>query len=193
MVSADVFIPGGGDTHSRHIAHRQRVSAELTRAKRSDGPRRIVVCGTEASTSKALSLAHTLDRTVLDLDALGLLDAESLKGEVDEVAEEAGQENWDGEGGRAVSPETVSIAKEVAELLPQGLPKPDINATAHGEVDFDWTIGRGLAFTMSVGPEGDIAFAGLFRGAKLSGTEPWKGVLPGFVRRCLERLQGEAQ
>ena len=92
-----------------------------------------------------------------------------------------------------MSRKTAGIAKDVAALLPGGLPKPDVNATAHGEVDFDWTIGRGLGFTISVGPEGDLAFAGIFHGAELSGTEPWTDVLPAFVGSCLERLQREAQ
>ena len=194
MVTAEeMYVPGGGNTRHRHIMHRQKVSAELSRSRRSDGPRKLIVCGTHEDTSRDVSLARALDRTVLDLDSLGPMDAESLKQRVDEIAEEAGQEDWDGEGARAVPPGTVGIAKDVAELLPFNLPCPDVNASAHGELDFDWTIARGLRFTISVGPEGDIAFAGIFHGAKLRGTEPWTGALPGFVRSCLDRLQREAQ
>lgn len=116
----------------------------------------------------------------------------SLNEEIGAAAAEGGEENWDGEGARAVSGMTADIARELARLLPSDVPKPDVCATPHGEIDFDWTIERGLGLTISVGPEGDIAFAGIFHGAKLSGTEPWKSVLPGFVECCLERLQREA-
>ena len=42
-------------------------------------------------------------------------------------------------------------------------------ATPHGEVDFDWVIDRSVMLTVSVGPSKEIAFAGLFHGARLNG------------------------
>ena len=119
--------------------------------------------------------------------------AESLRREVHGVAQVASNENWDGDGARALLDKTVAIAVELVDRLPRTTPRPDIDATPHGEIDFDWTVERGLGLTISVGPEGEIAFAGTFRGAELSGKEPWNGVLPGFVKCCLDRLRREAE
>lgn len=112
-----------------------------------------------------------------------------LKQRIYSLLEDAGHENWDGEGALALDRGTVGFAQRLADQLPAYVPVPDIAATPHGEVDFDWVLDNDLMLTVSVGPSGEIAFAGYFRGAKLNGEEPWTGILPGFVKCCLERLR----
>ncbi len=119
--------------------------------------------------------------------------SDSLKQEAAAVARLGSSEDADVAGARPLAPITTRIATELAESLPTDVPKPDVDATAHGEIDFDWTIERGCGLTISVGPDGDVAFAGIFHGAKISGQEPWRGALPGFVECCLERLRREAR
>lgn len=116
----------------------------------------------------------------------------SLKREVFSLLEEAGTEDWDGEGALALAPETVDIAQKLIDEFPSLVGKPDVNATPHGEVDFDWVIARDVMLTVSIGPSKEIAFAGLFHGARLNGCELWEGTLPQFVNYCFERLR-EAQ
>ena len=105
------------------------------------------------------------------------------------LLEDAGHEDWDGEGALALDPKTMEFAQRLADQLPADAPAPDIAATPHGEVDFDWVLDNDLMLTVSVGPSGEIAFAGYFHGAKLNGEEPWTGSLPGLVKCCLERLR----
>ena len=116
----------------------------------------------------------------------------SLKREVHGLLKDAGTEDWDGEGALALAPETVDIAQKLIDEFPPLVGRPDVNATPHGEVDFDWVIDRNVMLTISVGPSRKIAFAGLFQGARLNGCEPWEGTLPQFVNCCFERLR-EAQ
>ena len=116
----------------------------------------------------------------------------SLKREVHGLLENAGIEDWDDEGVLALAPETVAVAQKLIDEFPPHVSRPDVNATPHGEVDFDWVIDRNVMLTVSVGPLKEIAFAGLFHGARLNGCEPWKGTLPQFVNCCFERLR-EAQ
>ncbi len=116
----------------------------------------------------------------------------ALKGAVHSLLEDAGTEDWDGEGAMALAPETVDIAQKLIDEFPPHIGRPDIVATPHGEVDFDWIIDRNVMLTVSVGPSKEIAFAGLFHGARLSGCEPREGMLPQFVNYCFERLR-EAQ
>ena len=114
---------------------------------------------------------------------------ESLKRELYSLLGEAGKENWDGEGALALSEVTVAIAMDLVDRLPLYTTKPEVAATPHGEVDFDWVIDRETMLTVSVCPSKEIAFAGLFHGARLNGSEPWSGFLPHFVNCCLERLR----
>ena len=116
----------------------------------------------------------------------------SLKREVHGLLENTGTEDWDGEGALALAPETVDIAQKLIDEFQPHVGRPDVNATPHGEVDFDWIIDRNVMLTVSVGPSKEIAFAGLFHGARLTGCEPWVGTLPQFVNYCFERLR-EAQ
>ena len=90
----------------------------------------------------------------------------SLKREVHGLLEDAGTEDWDGEGALALAPETVAIAQKLIDEFPPLVGKPDVAATPHGEVDFDWVIARNVMLTISVGPSKEIAFAGLFHGAR---------------------------
>ena len=116
-------------------------------------------------------------------------DRETLKEEVRRLLEHAGEEDWDGEGAQALSPETVEIAVGLASTFPAGIDTPMISATPHGEVDFDWALSRDIMLTVSVGPSGDVVFAGLFDETELNGREPWKNDLPQFVMCCFERLK----
>ena len=116
----------------------------------------------------------------------------SLKREVHGLLENAGIEDWDDEGVLALAPETVAVAQKLIDEFPPHVSRPDVNATPHGEVDFDWVIDRDVMFTVSVGPSKKIAFAGLFHGARLNGCELWEGTLPQVVNYCFGRLR-EAQ
>lgn len=116
----------------------------------------------------------------------------SLKREVHGLLEDAGTEDWDDEGVLALAPETVAVAQKLIDEFPPHVSRPDVNATPYGEVDFDWVIDRDVMLTISVGPSKEIAFAGLFHGARLNGCESWEGMLPQFVNYCFERLR-EAQ
>ena len=132
------------------------------------------------------SLVHA---TIRDTDEYPDTDRESLKQEVRGLLEEAGTEGWDGEGALALDPETVAVARKLIDHFPSHVVRPDVAATPHGEVDFDWIVSQNVMLTVSVCPSGEIAFAGLFHDARLNGREPWMGALPQFVGCCFERLR----
>ena len=52
-----------------------------------------------------------------------------LKREVRSLLEEAGTEDWDGEGALALAPETVDIAQKLIDEFPPHIGKPDVAAT----------------------------------------------------------------
>lgn len=112
-----------------------------------------------------------------------------LRREIDELLETYGVEDWDGEGAFAIKPSTVKIAKEVANEFPDDIAKPDVGATPHGEIDFDWFISEEAILTIGVCPSGEIAFAGLFKTARIRGIEPWTGQLSRFLLCYFEQLR----
>ena len=116
-------------------------------------------------------------------------DRESLKQEVYELLKHAGTENWDEEGALALDPVTVDTAQRLIDKFPSYIVRPDVAATPHGEIDFDWVVSRDVMLTVSICPSKEIAFAGLFHGAQLRGREQWIGALPQFVNCCFERLR----
>ena len=121
-------------------------------------------------------------------------DRSSLKKRVSSLLEKAGEEGWDGEGAARLEGETVKVAQELVDRFPvhvvhgYALDILDIDVTPHGEVDFDWVVDRDRMMTVSVLPSKEIAFSGLFHGARVNGCESWNGTLPQFVNCCFERL-----
>ena len=58
------------------------------------------------------------------------------------MAKHASKPDWDGEDAFPLDPSTVSVAKQLAGLLPRFRQPPEVSASPHGEIDFDWSIGK---------------------------------------------------
>lgn len=114
---------------------------------------------------------------------------QQLEQEVHELLESAGKENWDGEGADALSSTTVETAKKLIGTFPPYIDTPDVSATPHGRVSFDWFVDRDTMLIVSVGPSNDIAFAGSLQTTELNGSAPWTNELPPFVRCWFEQLR----
>ena len=124
---------------------------------------------------------------------IGYPERQSLKKNVGKLTELAGNENWDGEGAPPLEQATIEMAQKLVDAFPPSaiVHQPDVSATPHGEVDFDWVLSKKTMLTVSVCPSGEIAFAGIFENSQLDGKEPWVGGLPYFVEMCLNRLHLE--
>ncbi len=112
----------------------------------------------------------------------------NLKGRIRELLRTAGSNNWDREGALAVSQEAVEVALQLADKLPAGIDDPDVAATPHGEVDFDWMAGRDAMLTISIDSDGTLAWAALFDECKSRGTARWAGELACPIDCCLQHL-----
>lgn len=118
----------------------------------------------------------------------------AIKRAVNKLLETAGRANWDGEDALAVAPETVRLAERLADLFPGSVEPPDVSASPHGEIDFDWVASKNVMLTLCVCPSGEIAFAGLFNGSEIHGEEPWATAdpLPRAVETCFDMLRESA-
>ena len=109
--------------------------------------------------------------------------------QVDAVAREAGDYGWDGADGVAVAAAVVSNAKRLIVVFPLLGVLPELAATEHGEIRFDWAPSTTCTLTLTVGAASQIAFGGLFGDTLVSGNEPWESDLPQLVQCCFEQLR----
>ena len=103
----------------------------------------------------------------------------------------AQEDNWDGTGSARVEPSTHVYANQFLRILPDDLPVPDISVDTDGEILFEWDHGPRQTFSVSVGRDGTLTFAGLFGQTKLHGTEHLREALPLVIAHSLERLAGK--
>ncbi len=99
-------------------------------------------------------------------------------------------DDWDGAGSRRVEPSTYIYADQFLRLLPSSASLPDITVDSDGEILFEWDQGRRQVFSVSVGRDGTLTYAGLFGHTKTHGTEHPREALPSVILDCLERLSG---
>ena len=66
--------------------------------------------------------------------------------------------NWDGYGAKAVSPETVDMAKRFAASIPSHMGAPEVSADPDGELSFDWELGDNRRLSVSISAAGRLAF-----------------------------------
>lgn len=111
-----------------------------------------------------------------------------LKQDVGKLLEKAREENWDGEGAVALSPRTVEIAQQLIDKFPSYIAEPDVSASPHGEIDFDWANSQNAMLTVSVEPSEKIAFAFLSGNTRVRGSEEWKRVLPKFMECAFREI-----
>ncbi len=97
-------------------------------------------------------------------------------------------DNWDGAGSKRVEPSTYMYSDQFLRLLPRGACIPEITVDSDGEILFEWDQGRRRVFSVSVGRDGTLTFAGLFGYTKIHGTEHLREALPSAISDCLGRL-----
>ena len=154
------------------------VSPVRVQSTRSDS-----AIGEDAKSLRALfegvqrpSASVVLGRTLWDLDL---------------VWWESTRPNWDGDGARAVDRATYLMAKQFLHALPMSsfptLP-PDISADPDGELSFTWRKAPKQVFSVSVGGNGRLSYAGIFGAVNTHGTEYFIGQIPQTILAGMFRL-----
>lgn len=105
-----------------------------------------------------------------------------------EVLEDCGHANWDGYGAQPISFETYEKAKRFITVLPWGIPAPEVSAEPDGEITFEWYAGQARVISVSVGPNNELAYAGLFGASRAYGTEVFHDEIPEVVLSHIKRV-----
>jgi len=95
--------------------------------------------------------------------------------------------NWDGEGARPVEASTIYHAIRFLRMLVLSVPMPDIYPEPDGELAFEWDEGPRAVFSVSVGRDGTLTFAGLFGHNKRHGTEVLEDFIPLDIAHGIRR------
>ncbi len=101
--------------------------------------------------------------------------------------EDAHEDGWDGEGAASANPDSFAHALKLLALLPSWVPNPDIYVDPDGEMCFEWDSGRRSVFSISIGRDGTLTYAGLFGSAKQHGVEPFIDEIPGNLLENISR------
>jgi len=111
---------------------------------------------------------------------------------LDAVCIAAQEDDWDRMGSARVEPSTYAYASQFLRILPANIPVPDISVDTDGEILFEWDRGPRQIFSVSVGRDGTLTFAGLFGHAKIHGTEHLREALPVVIAHSLQRIANQA-
>jgi hypothetical protein len=114
--------------------------------------------------------------------------------ELAEACVEAHSSDWDGMSAAAVEGSTYHYAKQFLDLLPGDVPIPEIYVDRDGEICFEWDCGCRQVFSVCIGRDGTLTYAGLFGHSKSHGVEHLGQALPQAIstniRRATSALTG---
>ena len=100
----------------------------------------------------------------------------------------ARDDNWDGAGSKRVEHSTYGYAQQFLQFIPNNMALPDIVADPDGEILFEWDYGPRQVFSVSIGRDGMLSYAGLFDRNKVHGRVPFVGALPSDILNSFELL-----
>jgi hypothetical protein len=78
-----------------------------------------------------------------------------------DVAAEAGQPDWNGEGALAVDPIAAANAVTFIQTLPGSVAMPEVSPEPDGGISLDWIESQTRVFSVSIGPKRSLPFAWL--------------------------------
>ena len=112
---------------------------------------------------------------------------ETWRNQLIEAWQEAGTKGWDGYDADAVQRNALVSAFAFIDAFPSNVPMPEVAIDPDGEISFDWFAAPRRQFSISVGPNNVLSYAGLFGHDKASGCERFQGTVPrvfiGYIRR----------
>lgn len=123
------------------------------------------------------------------LQQLNVFGLESLlREELATVWEESRSEGWDGFGAAAVSQDALRNAYYFLESLPIGFPSPSIGAEPDGHLTLEWRRSARRTLSVSVSPDDELHFAGVFGPSRVFGTEAFFGEAPEAILKLIRRI-----
>jgi hypothetical protein len=108
-------------------------------------------------------------------------------GQLLQVCQECDRLDWDGYGAKPVLFESYENAKRFVRALPFSLSSPEVSAEPDGEITFEWYSNPTRIFSVSVGPNNELHYAGLFGASRAYGTEVFHDQIPEVILSHIKR------
>lgn len=105
------------------------------------------------------------------------------------LAEECAQPNWDGYDAAPITARTVDEASRFLSSMPIGAHRPSISAEPDGHISFEWHASSRRTLSVSIAPEGLLHYSALIGSSRHFGTEPFLGQFPRTLRELIRRIQ----
>ena len=130
-------------------------------------------------------LQETFQR-LLDTVTLGKPVQDTYK-QLYEVLKECSSRDWDGYGAEAVNFESYENAKRFVQGIPFGIRMPEVSAEPDGEITFEWYSAPTRVFSVSIGANNELNYAGLFGAGRAYGTEIFHDEIPEVILSHINR------
>jgi hypothetical protein len=101
---------------------------------------------------------------------------------------EACQPGWDGYEAAPACYDSYLKAKKLIKALPANIPAPEVAVDPDGEISLEWFRTPSRAFSVSIGSEDSLTYAGIFGSARARGIETLNFEIPRVVLDNLRRL-----
>jgi hypothetical protein len=104
------------------------------------------------------------------------------------VKQEYSENNWDGYNAHSISSESLNDAMAFAMSLPTDIQLPEIDVAPSGQVVFTWSKGNRRTFSIIIGDQKELFFAGLFGARKVYGTEYLENIIPEKIHEYITEV-----
>lgn len=111
-----------------------------------------------------------------------------ISNEIEEIATEGGCDNWDGYGGKAIDHRSYLVAYDFFNTMPTTIPVPEVSLDPDGEISFEWFKDSDNIFSVSIGGDKMITYAGVFGINKVQGKECFSTLIPQPIIENLLRI-----
>lgn len=156
-----------------------------------------------ALTQSPYSFLSTLDRGLSDdarivrhiqtrgedasYSLLGLLKSQALQ-EIGNAFVLASAENWDGYQAAAANPSAFSYALTFINQLPMNYPFPEVAIDTDGEIALEWDYEPRRIFSIRIGRDGSLNYAGLLGHSSFHGAETLRDNIPFSILEGINRV-----
>src|SRR6202044_2591287 len=99
----------------------------------------------------------------------------SMISEILALVDECEEDNWDGEGAKAIDDCVAGQAVSLIRALPNGTPMPEVASETDGRISLDWILTRHSFFSVSVGRSDRLPYAWVDGGESGHGVSRFDG------------------
>ena len=103
---------------------------------------------------------------------------EACRNQLIEAWRQATTKGWDGYDAEPIHAAAVASAYAFIDAFPSNVPLPEVAVDPDGEISFDWFSAPRRQFSISIGPNNVLSYAGLFGTDKVAGSERFQGTVP---------------